>query len=180
MATPSMVNPCEEYLCCSSISQGISSLHGSHQVAQKFTRTTFPFRLSSGTSDPVKDLKVTAGSGPIGAKESEPLSRLLPSDPHPPTTNTIAKHTAATYLRVLFIEPIHLSLAVSLQRKSIQETELARQPGEAVHKNQPTNREQQHATENLDGVQVATEAFIEFQKSTDPECGNQKWNRQAC
>src|SRR5262249_4536923 len=46
MATPSTVNPFEPYLFCISISQGISILQGSHQVAQKFTSTTFPAGMS--------------------------------------------------------------------------------------------------------------------------------------
>src|SRR6202161_4981643 len=62
MATPNMVKPLSAYFCWKPIIQGISTRQGSHQVAQKFTTTTFPFKLSSGTSWPRRSLKVTAGS----------------------------------------------------------------------------------------------------------------------
>src|SRR5882762_7851623 len=44
------------------MSQGISTWHPSHQVAQKFTRTTFPFRLESLTSLPLTSCKVKSGA----------------------------------------------------------------------------------------------------------------------
>src|ERR1700679_3413810 len=62
IATPSMVKPLSAYFCWKPIIQGISTRQGSHHVAQKFTITTFPFRLASVTSCPSKFLKVTAGS----------------------------------------------------------------------------------------------------------------------
>src|SRR5271163_4286948 len=62
MAMPKTVNPLAEYLFWNSIRSGISARHGSHQVAQKFTSTTLPFRLSSVTSFPCRSLKVTTGS----------------------------------------------------------------------------------------------------------------------
>src|ERR1700730_16203264 len=42
MATPRITSPLGPYFSLNSISQGISILHGWHQVAQKFTSTTFP------------------------------------------------------------------------------------------------------------------------------------------
>src|SRR5580698_5561549 len=62
IATPSSVKPLSAYFCWNSISQGISSRHGSHQVAQKFTTTTLPFRLASVTSLPSRSLNVTSGA----------------------------------------------------------------------------------------------------------------------
>src|SRR6267143_4872214 len=44
------------------MSQGISTWHPSHQVAQKLTRTTFPFRLESLTSLPLTSCKVKSGA----------------------------------------------------------------------------------------------------------------------
>src|ERR1700722_2318400 len=78
IATPSMVRPLSAYFCWNPIIHGISTRHGSHQVAQKFTITTFPFRLASDTSCPCKFLKVTSGSsgcGPLFAPDF-PLSAL--------------------------------------------------------------------------------------------------------
>src|SRR5271168_2474249 len=84
IATPSMVNPLAAYFCWNPIIQGISTRQGSHHVAQKFTITTFPFRLARGTSSPSRFLNVTAGSSgraesaaadlPLGAPET--LSQL--------------------------------------------------------------------------------------------------------
>src|SRR5580700_3305493 len=80
MATPSIVNPLSAYFCWKPIIQGISTRQGSHQVAQKFTTTTFPFKLASGTSWPCRSLKVTAGSsgrGPLAAEFVVPTPETL-------------------------------------------------------------------------------------------------------
>src|ERR1700724_4821436 len=72
IATPRMVSPLSAYFCWNPIIQGISTRHGSHQVAQKFTITTFPFRLDNETSCPCRFLKVTSGSsgcGPLFASD---------------------------------------------------------------------------------------------------------------
>src|SRR5260370_38250534 len=61
MATPNTVNPRAPYLFCSSISQGISILHGPHQVAQKFTKTTLPLNRLRETSWSSRSFKVKSG-----------------------------------------------------------------------------------------------------------------------
>src|ERR1700689_5680948 len=77
MATPNMVKPLSAYFCWKPIIQGISTRKGSQQVTQKFTTTTFPFKLSSATSLPRRSLKVTAGSfaRTLGAGEPELFER---------------------------------------------------------------------------------------------------------
>src|SRR5580704_10706883 len=73
-----MVKPLSAYFCWKSIIQGISTRQGSHHVAQKFTITTFPFRLASGTSCPSKFLKVTAGSSGRDSLETAGLLLAAP------------------------------------------------------------------------------------------------------
>src|ERR1700680_3145982 len=62
MAMPSTVNPLALYFCCISISQGISTRQGSHQVAQKFTRTTFPLYSESERFFPSRSISVISGA----------------------------------------------------------------------------------------------------------------------
>src|ERR1700730_9252309 len=75
IATPSIVKPLSAYFCWNSIIQGISVRQGSHQVAQKFTSTTFPFRLASGISFPARSLNLTSGS--FGNAPDEAGCRVL-------------------------------------------------------------------------------------------------------
>src|ERR1700732_1458499 len=78
-----MVRPLSASFCWKPIIQGISTRHGSHQGAQKFTITTLPFRPDSETSWPCRFLKVTSGSsgcGPLFASDL-PLSALEILDP---------------------------------------------------------------------------------------------------
>src|SRR5271163_5354859 len=63
MAAPTTVKFLSANFFWNSISQGISIWQGSHQVAQKFTTTTLPFRLASVTSFPSNPLNVTSGAG---------------------------------------------------------------------------------------------------------------------
>src|SRR5258708_31590222 len=63
METPRTVKPFASYFCCISMSQGISMKQGSHQVAQKLTRTTLPLYWLSAASLPSRSLKVTSGAG---------------------------------------------------------------------------------------------------------------------
>src|SRR5258707_13440121 len=63
MAMPSTVKPLAAYFCCISISQGISAWQGSHQVAQKFTRTTLPLYWARERSLPSRSFRVTSGAG---------------------------------------------------------------------------------------------------------------------
>jgi hypothetical protein len=62
MATPSRVKPLSAYFFWKPIIQGISTWQGSHQVAQKLTTTTFPWRLARETSLPWRSWKVTSGA----------------------------------------------------------------------------------------------------------------------
>src|SRR5437868_14354630 len=45
------------------MSQGISTWQGSHQVAQKLTRTTLPLYWERARSLPSRSLRVTSGAG---------------------------------------------------------------------------------------------------------------------
>src|SRR5271154_4708592 len=45
------------------MSQGISMRHGSHQVAQKFRKTTLPFKSERATSLPLRSLNFRSGAG---------------------------------------------------------------------------------------------------------------------
>src|SRR5580693_8275885 len=95
IATPSMVRPLSAYFCWNPIIHGISTRHGSHQVAQKFTSTTLPFRLDSGTLLPCKSLKVTFGAlfrDPDLASDL-PLAWLVP--PEHPRIPTAAVESAS-------------------------------------------------------------------------------------
>src|SRR4029077_21253302 len=62
METPRIVKPRGLYFCWNSIIQGISTLQGSHQVAQKFTRTTSPLYCWSVTSLSLRSFIVTVGA----------------------------------------------------------------------------------------------------------------------
>src|ERR1700685_2214264 len=73
-----MVKPLSAYFCWNPIIQGISTRQGSHHVAQKFTITTLPFRLASGTSCPSKFLKVTTGSFGFSSFETAGLLLAAP------------------------------------------------------------------------------------------------------
>src|SRR5579863_479620 len=90
IAMPSRVNPLSEYFCWNWISDGISARHGSHQVAQKLTSTTFPFRLAtqllehgsfSETSVPCEFWKATLSSvfGAVLQPERAPAAVATPS-----------------------------------------------------------------------------------------------------
>src|ERR1700734_1680590 len=82
MATPSRVKPLSAYFFWKPIIQGISTWQGSHQVAQKFTTTTFPLRLAIETSLPWRSLKVTSGA--FGSGFSVPRAAAwLPPDLQP-------------------------------------------------------------------------------------------------
>src|SRR5580658_5413836 len=96
MATPNSVKPLSAYFFWKAIIQGISTWQGSHQVAQKFTTTTFPFRLARETSLPWRSLKVTSGA--LGRGFSVPRAAAwLPPDLQP------VKATAAAAARMMTI-----------------------------------------------------------------------------
>src|ERR1700733_10798641 len=78
MATPSRVKPLSPYFFWKPIIHGISTRQGSHQVAQKFTTTTFPFRPARGTSCPSRFLKVTTGSFGFVSLEAADLLLAAP------------------------------------------------------------------------------------------------------
>src|SRR5580693_7614226 len=82
IATPNRVNPLSAYFFWKPIIQGISAWQGSHQVAQKFTMTTFPLRLARDTSLPCRSLKVTSGSSDKGFWVAR-LAAWLPLDLQP-------------------------------------------------------------------------------------------------
>src|SRR5579863_4824231 len=61
MATPKITKSLSAYFFCSSISQGVSILQGSHQVAQKSTSTALPRKSESFTLLPCKSWNTTSG-----------------------------------------------------------------------------------------------------------------------
>src|SRR5580658_10309905 len=121
MATPSIVKPRLEYFCWNSIIHGISTRHGSHQVAQKFTSTTLPFRLDSGTLLPCKSLKVTFGAlfrDPDLASDL-PLAWLVP--PEHPRIPVAAAESANPRRIVVNLFVVDLIIEkLQLHRKSLQ------------------------------------------------------------
>src|SRR5208282_499281 len=60
--TPITERPRSLYLFWKSTNSGISTLQPSHQVAQKFSRTTFPLKSESFTAWPEASLKVKFGA----------------------------------------------------------------------------------------------------------------------
>src|SRR5580700_11131345 len=62
MEIPRMVKPRGLYFCWNSIIHGISTLQGSHQVAQKFTRTTSPLYCWRVTSLSLRSFRTTVGA----------------------------------------------------------------------------------------------------------------------
>src|ERR1700730_8576575 len=63
MATPRTVKPLAAYFCCISMSQGISTRQGPHQVAQKLMSTTLPLYWARERSLPSRSFNVTSGAG---------------------------------------------------------------------------------------------------------------------
>src|ERR1700730_12378353 len=76
MATPRITSPLGPYFSLNSISQGISILHGWHQVAQKFTSTTFPLYCAIVASEPSRAgiAKVVSGPPPTLAPLDAPAA----------------------------------------------------------------------------------------------------------
>src|SRR5512146_106592 len=62
MEMPTTWNPCAPYCCCHLLNSGISSWHGAHHVAQKFSRTTLPRRLLRSTCAPFKSVRAISGA----------------------------------------------------------------------------------------------------------------------
>src|SRR5579863_10444747 len=60
---PTTSNPCGPYFFWNSINQGISTMHGAHQVAQKFTSTTLSLKSAMWTLAPSRlvNSKLAAG-----------------------------------------------------------------------------------------------------------------------
>src|ERR1700686_5289876 len=85
METPRMVKPRGLYFCWNSIIHGISTLHGAHHVAQKFTSTTSPLYCCKVTSLSLRSFKVTVGAS-VG------LEGAL-ADCAPPAGNLWSAHT---------------------------------------------------------------------------------------
>src|SRR6185437_10610871 len=107
MATPKIVKPCAAYFCWKPIIHGISIWHGSHQVAQKLTNTTLPFRLASDKSPPCNSGNVTSGSfGGPGLETNvvfEPLETVVPMPLHPANPiKSAANEIAAAPHREIF------------------------------------------------------------------------------
>src|SRR5882762_7233266 len=62
METPITARPLLLYLSANSMYQGISSLHPWHQVAQKLSSTTLPFRSARRTGFPFSSFSENAGA----------------------------------------------------------------------------------------------------------------------
>src|SRR5215472_895324 len=80
MATPTICSPCGPYFFCNSTSHGISILHGSHQVAQKFKSTALPFSDESCMvlSWLSRTFKVKSGAVvPLSGPATEPGTAVL-------------------------------------------------------------------------------------------------------
>src|SRR5260370_3806705 len=73
--------------------------------------------------------------------------------------------------------PPHLT---ALERESIQKPQLSRKPRQLVHKNQPTDKQQERATKYLDCIQISTETLIKAQELADAESRQQEWDREPC
>ena len=53
--------------------EGISLIQGGHQIAQKFTRTTFPKNLSNPYKSPSRELKVKSGAFFFSGNSTKPI-----------------------------------------------------------------------------------------------------------
>ena len=60
--SPTTSTPWSLYVSYSSFSTGISTRQGGHQVAQKFTTTTFPFKAERLASPPPRTGRVKSGA----------------------------------------------------------------------------------------------------------------------
>ena len=65
IATPRNCSPAGPYCFCKSTNQGISILHGPHQVAQKLRTTGLPRKSDKWTVSPSRDCKVKSGAMPL-------------------------------------------------------------------------------------------------------------------
>src|ERR1700758_397755 len=65
-----------------------------------------------------------------------------------------------------------------LQRKPIQERQIARQNGQMTRKHQNSDRDQKNSADNFDGMQMTTEATVEREKAINPKRGQQERNRE--
>src|SRR5713101_2529790 len=184
MEMPRIVKPLSAYFCWNSISQGISTLQGPHQVAQKFTSTTLPLYCSRLTSAPLRSFNVKLGAAgfplvsvlapgaapPWRPREAEETKRVRCATSVTVNTTT----TAMSNQLVLFISP-----TCALERETIQKCQLTRQPRKAVGKNQRPYQQQQNAAGHLDGVQVLAEALVEDHELAHAQRGKQKGDGQA-
>src|SRR5579871_2691826 len=93
--TPSTANPLSLYCCSNSMNQGISTLQGAHQVAQKSSSTTLPLYSDRCTVFPSTSLSTKSGAA---LRSLSPLTaaRTL-VEPHP---DNEARLTAAARDRI--------------------------------------------------------------------------------
>ena len=132
METPRMVKPRGLYFCWNSIIQGISTLQGSHQVAQKFTRTTSPLYCARVTSLSLRSFRVTVGAsvglaGALAARRAGRREFVVGPDHdgkqrnHARGNENALFHVANFFLRASRHESPH-----PLQRKLVQKSQFTR------------------------------------------------------
>src|SRR5215467_1759237 len=156
---PSTANPFEPYLSCIAISHGISTRHGSHQVAQKFTRTTFPLKSAKATSLSFKSFTLMSGAVPpsaifAGISEALVRTRVALSAQYTPAvaTMTMVRIRAVFFIMlstsacsILFHYSARRALPprrrlfagqrmLQPERDAVQKTQLADQPRQTVEK----------------------------------------------
>src|SRR5579863_1024619 len=180
MATPRIVNPWLAYFCWNPIIHGISTRHGSHHVAQKFTSTTLPFKLASGKSPPCNSGKVTSGA--LGLPASSAAVPPFALDPfvealclQPANARLPAASSATATHRKIICCFIAIG---SSHRKTIQKCQFTRKPGQPVHENQRAHRQQQHSAKYFHPMNVPAEALVKLQKLPNANRRQQKGNRQ--
>src|SRR5215467_9986740 len=111
---PTICSPFPPYFFCRLTKLGISSMHGSHHVAQKFSKTTFPF--SSERRNVAPSVVVSSKSG--AAFPSNTASGFLVdcgAAPLPQQKDPTAKVTAANIVHFMGV----LACKILRQRPSV-------------------------------------------------------------
>src|SRR3989338_4622665 len=128
---------------------GISSRHGGHQVAQKSTRTTFPFSASSEIVRPSRVVTSIAGAG-FGAAELRGVSATPAASRDAANTQIATIPTPQPITRRRMRSP--------LEGEPIEEPEKFHQPGQPIAHDQDADCDQEESAGHLHPAQVALEA----------------------
>src|SRR5215471_11110399 len=164
MEMPTICSPCAPYFFWKSTSHGISILHGSHHVAQKFTTTAFPFRSESFRvlPFPSSTFRSKSGAGLPLNRSSSPLALAtwfgcdvndLPKNKSPVTT------TITTPTKITLFFTFNTS-----HGKAVEEAQPACQPSEMAGQDQSSNRDQENSADYLHSIQMTAKPAVKNQE----------------